>query len=175
MAIPILDQGAIISECGNYRYQLWRIWNNTKPNVLFIMLNPSTADTINNDPTIRRCIGFAKTWGFGGLYVGNLFAYRSTDHNRLKWVDNPVGVDNILHINEMASKSVKIVLAWGGNGPATEIKSLYGVMNRSFHCMGITKSGEPKHPLYLKKNLSSKPFNLIKIANTYVPQDREFE
>ena len=77
-SVKNLNRGATFSKCKIYRYRLWRIWDAKKPTVLFIMLNPSTAGSTMDDPTIKRCIGFAKSWGYGGLYVGNLFAYRST-------------------------------------------------------------------------------------------------
>lgn len=82
---------AVISECGSYRYRLERVWEAEKDRVAFIMLNPSTADASKDDPTIRRCIGFAKAWGFGGLIVGNLFALRSTDPKALYGHKDPVG------------------------------------------------------------------------------------
>lgn len=94
-------KSAIISECGKYRYSLSRIWDENKANVLFIMLNPSTADGDVDDPTIRRCIGFAKSWGYGGIYVGNLFAYRATDPKELLKVENPIGFENIHHLMDM--------------------------------------------------------------------------
>ena len=87
---PIIAN-AVISECGKYRYSLTRIWDESKPKVMFIMLNSSTANANNDDPTIRRCINFAKAWGFGDLYVCNIFAYRATNPQELLKVDNPFG------------------------------------------------------------------------------------
>ncbi len=147
--------GAIISDCNNYRYQLWRIWDNSKPNVMFIMLNPSTADSETNDPTIRRCIGYAKSWGYGGVYVGNLYAYRATDPKQLKLVDKPIGDDNIKHINEMMTKCEKIVCAWGNHeGRPDHIFSNFN----NLHYIKLNADGTPAHPLYLKKDLEPKVF-----------------
>lgn len=90
-----MEKTAIISEDEKYRYQLSRCWDETKPRILFIMLNPSTADANIDDPTIRRVISFAKSWGYGGVYVGNLFAFRSTDPKGLKQIADPVGENNM--------------------------------------------------------------------------------
>ena len=84
-------KGAIISDCQKYRYALWRNWDLSKDKVMFIGLNPSTADHIEDDPTIRRCIGFAKSWGYGGLYMMNLFSYRTSNPSKLKNVKDPIG------------------------------------------------------------------------------------
>ena len=92
-----MKKHAIISQDDKYRYQLSRIWEEEKPKVLFIMLNPSTADADVDDPTIRRVVNFAKSWGYGGVFVGNLYAFRSTDPKGLRYIDNPVGEDNIGH------------------------------------------------------------------------------
>ena len=104
---------AILSDCGKYRYSLTRNWDSEKPKVLFIMLNPSTADADNDDPTIRRCINFAKYWGYGGLHVCNLFAYRATNPKELLHIDNPLGDQNIYHMKKLANEAEIIVCAWG--------------------------------------------------------------
>lgn len=149
-----------ISNCEQYRYELKRIWDEDKPKVLFIMLNPSTADAEVDDPTIRRCIGYAKNWGFGGILVGNLFAYRSTNPNGLLKVDNPVGDDNIWHIKNMYYESDVVVCAWGNSNIVRrldkKIKYDYrplSVIKNSLHCLELSNDGTPKHPLQLKKDL----------------------
>lgn len=151
-------KGAVISECGTYRYQLWRIWNNELPKVLFIMLNPSTADANIDDPTIRRCINFAKNWGYGGLYVGNLFAYRSTSPKALIYTADPFGEFNNYHLTEMTAKCDLIICAWG-NAPI--LKKLqyhpkFENINKPLHYIDLAKGGTPKHPLYLKGDLKPK-------------------
>ncbi|RWX03381.1 DUF1643 domain-containing protein [Flavobacterium cerinum] len=143
------NAGAEFSQCGNYRYRLWRVWDESKPKVLFIMLNPSQADDMRNDPTIRRCIGFAKLWGYGGLMVGNIFPYISTEPKALKYVEDFHNDLNLIHISNMANQCSIIVYAYG-NAPI-EVKHipLDGWPNR--HHLGLTASGNPKHPLYLKR------------------------
>ena len=142
------ERGAIISDCGQYRYRLWRTWDASKPIVGFIMLNPSTADAEQDDPTIRRCIGFAKSWGYGGLEVGNVYAYRATDPRELLKVADPYGPVNLEHLFNIRDRCELLVAAWGARcdpGDGREmIRSLRGM--RAF---GFTANGSPKHPLYL--------------------------
>ena len=110
-------KSAEISPCGLYRYSLTRKWEAWKGTVNFIMLNPSTADAQEDDPTIRRCIGFAKAWGYGGIVVTNLFAYRATNPKELKKVDKPFGEHNHLYQLEAAVISSELtVCAWGAHG-----------------------------------------------------------
>ena len=90
----ILHSDAFFSKDRIYRYALWRIWDYDLPKVLFIGLNPSTADEFKNDPTIRRCMRYSYDWGYGGYIMGNIFGYRSTDPRNLKKVKDPIGLDN---------------------------------------------------------------------------------
>jgi hypothetical protein len=151
-----MNKGAIISECKRYRYQLWRIWDESKPLVLFIMHNPSTADENEDDPTIRRCIGFAKSWGYGGIMVGNMCAYRCTDPKELKKVEfeDLWSLENIEHICEMINKCELHVLAHGN--PIVEC-SIPFIDN--WHYLKLTKAGNPCHPLYLKSDLKPQKIN----------------
>lgn len=141
---------AVISECEQYRYRLERGWDPKKGTVLVIMLNPSTADGTQDDPTIRRLINFARQWGFGRLLVGNLFALRSTNPKNLYHHPEPIGAENDRHLLEMAKEAQQIIAAWGNHG---------GLLNRAefvrqiipdlFH-LGLTQiEHQPKHPLYL--------------------------
>lgn len=146
---------AIISPCGKYRYVLRRSipsvirWH--RP-ALFIMLNPSVADATVNDPTIRRCMRFAERWGMTQLTVVNLFAFRATDPSELKFAEDPVGPENDKYIEEEIQKhSIGIIVAAWGAHPfpeerAEEIIKKFG----PFQCLGTTKAGRPKHPLYIK-------------------------
>lgn len=150
---------AIFSECGEYRYVLSRIWDRDNPRrVLFIMLNPSTADAKQNDPTIRRCIGFAERLGYGGVYVCNLFALRSTDPKALYKSGRPSGHKNGFYIHRTALKDCggEVICAWGNHGALHNAgQSMVIALKRwGIHpkCLGITKTGEPKHPLYLRKD-----------------------
>lgn len=148
---------AVISECGKYRYVLKRNisqalrWN--KP-CLFIMLNPSTADAELDDPTIRRCIGFAKSWGCTELTVVNLFAYRATDPKELESVEDPKGPENLPYIvNELMNHKLGIVVAAWGSNKFAKIQAEYIERELGpFKSLGRNKDGSPKHPLYLPKN-----------------------
>lgn len=148
-------RGARLSEDGKYRYKLWRQWGK-RPLLGFVMLNPSTADELEDDPTIRRCIGFAKREGFGGIYVGNLFAWRATDPAELSQVNDPYGPDNFKTLYRMSALLPKIVFAWGAHPLAS--KAWYRQKmafapglnpQAALYCLGTTKNGNPRHPLYL--------------------------
>lgn len=159
---------AKISDCGKYRYSLYRGWDDLKPLCTFIMLNPSTADAENDDPTIRRCINYAKDWGYGGLLVLNLFAYRATDPQELKEVDDPIGPGNDKHIKDEVWATIHfggiVVCAWGTHGALNQrgafIEQMFKGMGVRPFCLKETKSGFPSHPLYLAKSLQ--PFELHK-------------
>lgn len=140
-------RGATFSADRRYRYRLWRRWDRSKPVVAFVMLNPSTADARRDDPTIRRCVGFARTWGFGGVEVVNLYAFRATEPRRLRDVVDPVGPDNERHVMRAIRRARLVVLAWGAHAEATRLLSL-----RRARCLGLTKAGQPRHPLYLRRD-----------------------
>jgi len=142
---------AILSACGLYRYRLERTWDDEASKVAFIMLNPSTADAETDDPTIRRCIGFAKSWGFGGLIVGNLFALRSTDPMFLYSHSDPVGPDNDAHLRSIAICAEQVVFAWGNHGLFQERGRVVAEMldDRNISALNITGKGQPGHPLYV--------------------------
>lgn len=138
----------------SYRYHLSRVWNWGLPTGAFIMLNPSTADDIKDDPTIRRCIAFAKHWNWGGFQVGNLWAYRSTEPKGLTEASDPYGPHNDKALNDVCSQaSAGIVCAWGtwgrwqDAGPKMIRQLLDCGMAPSY--IRLTKGGHPAHPLYL--------------------------
>lgn len=146
------QSGALISECGSYRYLLWRKWGGSLDGFLsFIMLNPSTADALKDDPTIRRCIAFAKREGLGGIHVVNLFAYRSTDPAALKRVSDPIGPHNDNFIKAQIYPGRVIVAAWGAISFQERIQQVLDMLREHGHlyCLGTTKNGAPRHPLYL--------------------------
>lgn len=151
-------KGAILSECGKYRYRLWRIWDESKPKVLFVMHNPSKADDRKDDPTITRCIAFARSWGYGGLYVGNLFAYRATDPKELKGKEylelNPPAA--AAHVLEMMAITDLHVFAYGNPIVPNSAPMVDG--DHTWHYLELTKAGHPGHPLYLKSQLKPKKF-----------------
>ena len=152
---------SIFSKCNKYRYVLWRTWDNDKPKVMFIGLNPSTADAKRNDPTIRRCINFAKRWGFGGMYVCNLFAFKATHPNVLLANQNPVGNRNDYYLKKYLKQVPRVVVAWGNHG--THLNRHLEVMKFLEHpyCLKINKSGQPTHPLYQKAESDLIPFNYV--------------
>lgn len=160
-----MKKDAILSECGLHRYQLSRIWDENKPQVLFIMLNPSKADASNDDPTIRRCINFAKSWGYGGLQVCNLFAYRATKPSELLKSDNPFGDENIWHIRQAVDKVNLIVCAWGNSGIVKKILKkespyrLIGFATKRLSYLKLSKDGTPWHPLYVKGDVIPTSFS----------------
>lgn len=144
---------AIISDCGEYRYTLERaIPGGNGKAVLFVMLNPSTADASKDDPTIRRCIGFARAWGASRLMVGNLSAWRSTDPAMVPQM--PWGPQCDTHLDAMASRADLIVCAWGANAARMQHRAgdvcMLLAEHRPIHHLGLTRDGHPKHPLYLR-------------------------
>src|SRR5438034_1141192 len=112
----IMTRSAVFSQCRQYRYVLRRRWHDKLPSVLFVALNPSTADEISDDATIRRCIGFARDWGFGALWMANLFAFRSTDPTALLKVRDPVGPRNDWWLARLSLETTLTVAAWGAHG-----------------------------------------------------------
>lgn len=149
------DCGAEFSECGRYRYTLTRRWDAGAP-ALFIMLNPSTATATQDDPTIRRCIGYARDWGFAGLTVLNLYAYRATDPRELWKVDNPVGPGNdnylVKHLKEAWLNEAPAIAAWGAHARPDRVAAVMRMPHtRRLQALGTTKAGAPRHPLYMPK------------------------
>lgn len=197
-----VDKGAEISSCGSYRYRLWREWRNHpapsqwdmwtddtgKPVVdgageqlgepkrcVFIMLNPSTADGDQDDPTIRRCVGFASMWGFDRLEVINLFAHRATDPKSLLALghqDDPVGPRN-----QDAFKAVlfphrlvgRVICAWGAHGGhlGQDETALGWIGDCERHALGLTSKGHPRHPLYLPRDAGLTPFRPEREGRTH--------
>jgi hypothetical protein len=144
-----MKSDAIISPCGLYRYSLRRCWDETRTGVAFCMLNPSTADALKDDPTIRRCIGFAKRWGFGSLEVVNLFAYRATSPADLWPLADPIGPENDAHIKNAVGRASLIVAAWGIHGTHRRRGEDVAARWQEAKCLGVTKDGHPRHPLYI--------------------------
>ena len=159
-----MQSGAIIT--GNYRYLLWREWNNSSKTISFIMLNPSRADAEVNDPTITRCINFAKSWGYGRLEVVNLFAYRTPHPSLLKQAAEPIGRDNDRFIIESVEKSDRVILAWGNHGTwrKQDLYTLKLLKNHNhLYSLGITKRGCPRHPLYLRSTIKPQIYNVTNL------------
>jgi hypothetical protein len=153
MSTLFADSGALFSECRTWRYHLWRTWDRSRPRFVVIGLNPSTADETRNDPTIRRCIGFAQRVGCGSLHMVNLFGYRSTDPKGLLDVGDPVGPDNDETIRLVAAAGLgplpTVVAAWGTHGKLRDRDRAVVAAVPNLLCFGTNADGTPKHPLYL--------------------------
>lgn len=172
---------AEISACGRYRYELRRTWDTRLRPVSFVMLNPSTADAAEDDPTIRRCIGFARSWGFGELRVYNLFALRAKDPRALadaaeyatkrgRYDEGPVGPDNDTWLVK-ACECRMVVCAWGSLyfafHRAVVVTSMFQALLASpaeLRCLGINADGMPKHPLYLRGDAKPVPFKMVRLG-----------
>ncbi len=148
---------AVISPCNLYRYVLTRTWDAALPAVAWIMLNPSVADAAQDDPTIRRVVRFSRDMGAGGCVVVNLFALRATDPAKLRTAADPVGPDNDRHINFEATPPFvhrRVIAAWGAHPMAVQrARDVLRTLKEAgvaVECLGKTKDGQPRHPLYLK-------------------------
>lgn len=166
------DSGAIFGG-EEYRYTLWRTWEKGKPILVFVMLNPSTADHAKNDPTIKRCIDFAKRLGFGGIIVINLFAYRSKRPSMLRTAEDPIGPNNDVHIRSVVRSTHEgggsICLAYGNlpsfstlpdgtdnrkhNKRAHRVVQMIADLGVPMHVLDTTDGGHPRHPLYIPKTV----------------------
>ena len=154
-----MEKGAYFSPCRKYRYTLERIWNQKKDYVCFVCLNPSTADENYDDPTIRRCIRFVDSWGFGGLIMVNLFAFRATKPKDMFAAKEPIGPWNDTYIEGVSSCAAFTIMAWGNNGNyLNRDKEVEPLLSRSKHII-LTKAGHPGHPLFLGKHL--KPVRIV--------------
>lgn len=147
-----------------YRYALTRTWNPGGPVVAFVMLNPSTADAFRSDPTIRRCLGFARAWACGGLAVCNLFGLRATDPSALRGHPDPVGPDADLVLADIlgAGRVSHVIAAWGVHGTHLDrdrqVAALLARTGHPLYCLGTTAAGHPRHPLYVRADAPLVPF-----------------
>jgi hypothetical protein len=154
---------AVFSGDDVYRYRLARIWGEGGQHAAWIMLNPSTADALTDDPTIRRCVRFTRAWGLDGLTVVNLFALRATDPAELVGHADPVGPANDQMISEALADAAVLVAAWGAHpmaaGRVTAVTALVPPGAR-LQCLGTTKAGHPRHPLYVSTRQPLVPWEL---------------
>ena len=148
--------GACFDRSNLYRYRLWRDWHvppRRSRRLLWILLNPSTADEVVLDPTIRRCFGFSRAWGFTGLEVVNLFALRSTDPRGLRRVEDPIGPENDTAIAAALADCDTAVAGWGAHPLAATraaiVRDMARALRKPLFCLGVTRCGQPRHPLYL--------------------------
>ena len=154
-----MTRSAVLSECHRYRYALTRRWDEGGEAVLWVMLNPSTADAGRDDATLRRITAYSRAWGFRALTVVNLYAYRATKPRDLFTAADPVGPDNDTHIERAAAEHTRIVAAWGANARAERIADVLALpgMHR-LSALALTASGQPRHPLYLPGALLPLPW-----------------
>ncbi len=155
-----MSKGATISDDKQFRYSLHRTWEPTLQRLIFVMLNPSTADSMKDDPTIKKLIKFARGWGFGGIIVRNLFAFRATDPKELLTAADPVGPKNDMFLKTIYPRCV---VAWGTNGTLlNRDKTVLKMLRKKgveLLCMGKSKDGHPLHPLFLKGDTQLVPYN----------------
>lgn len=166
--------GAALSTDGRYRYRLWRIWQPVKPHLVWVLLNPSTADAATDDPTLRRCIGFARDWDYGGVVIVNLFGLRATNPRELLTYTDPVGPENDTHVaNALRHPNAgPVICGWGcspilthpGNaGRERKVLDTLRDGGRTIWCLGQTKDGHPRHPLYIA---ASTPLERLPCSST---------
>jgi hypothetical protein len=149
--------GAKFSACRRWRYLLWRRWDASKPAANFLMLNPSTADEWQLDPSCTRARNYAERWGFGALIVTNLFGWRATDPAQMKAAREPVGRGNDAAIRRAAREAAIVVCAWGNHGAhlgrAEKVVKLLASSKARLHILRLNGAGQPAHPLYLPGSL----------------------
>jgi hypothetical protein len=147
-----VKSGAVISQCGRYRYSLWREWDKRAPQMLIIGLNPSTADAIDDDQTIKRCIGFAEREECGKLVILNLFAFRATEPRNMLAATDPIGPRNdaMLRSYSRDERTAFAVAAWGKQASAARVTKVLSIFP-SLLCFGRNADRSPKHPLYLPR------------------------
>ena len=153
---------AVYSPCERYRYLLTRTWDAAGPKALFVMLNPSTATEVQNDPTVERCERRARALGFGAFRVTNIFAFRATDPKVMRAVADPVGPGNDAAIRDSVPWADRVICAWGTHGAHLErgraVEALLRSTGVPLHHLGLTKDGQPKHPLYIGYDVQPMPW-----------------
>lgn len=152
---------AIISEDTNYRYELSRVFDETKPMIVFIGLNPSTADANIDDPTIKKCLNYAKNWWYGWFYMWNLFAYRATEPKNMMKVFDPIWKENDIYLKSIFEKGEKIICCWWEYGTFQNRAQEVLKNIPTPYYLKLNKSGQPGHPLYLKWNLEPTLLNIF--------------
>lgn len=154
------DCNATFSPCRRYRYTLWRRWGDG-PYANFVGLNPSTADETQDDPTIRRCIRFAREWGYGALCMTNLFAFRATDPKVMLAEPAPIGPQNDDWLRASGIDAGIVIAAWGAHGGHHNRDEAVLGMFANMHHLGLTKDGKPRHPLYLRADSTPTPVSEV--------------
>ena len=158
-----METSAEYSRCRRYRYALWSKWS-AGPSVLFVLLNPSNGDENSDDPTVRRCIGFARSWGFGSMAMANLFALRTQSPDVLAQAAAPIGRSNDAWLEKLQDSTQLTIAAWGNHGHllgrAAEVRPRLS----NLHILGMTQLGEPQHPLYIAQTENYQPWEQLALA-----------
>lgn len=152
-----VERSASFSPCRRYRYDLWRRWG-PEPTLMVVGLNPSTADESHDDATIRRCVGFARAWGFGALCMTNLFAFRAVTPQGLRRAADPIGAENDRTLQQRAQGAALVLAAWGAHGAYLDRSRAVRQLLPDLHLLRFTRTGEPAHPLYLPADLTPQPW-----------------
>jgi hypothetical protein len=158
-----IERDARISPCGRYRWSLSRNWDWGRPWLGWIMLNPSTADARTDDPTIKKCMKFARRWGFGGIAVRNLFSFLATDPDDLLPCPDPVGCEGTAAILDLVGVCPRIIVAWGAIHPQhhCRARAVFDELRRQRvipFCLGKTAGGWPRHPLFVRDDTNPVPY-----------------
>jgi len=155
-------RSAGFSRCNRYRYWLRRIWDPALTHCVFIGLNPSTADAREDDPTLRRCLSFARDWGYGSLLLVNLFSFRATDPRALKMVSDPIGPRTDLWLRRAVAETDTVIAAWGNGGLlfGRGVKVQQKLAN--LYCLDVTALRMPRHPLYCPKQVTLSALRSLK-------------
>ena len=155
-----MECGAEFSQDRRYRYTLWREWDAGEAHLNVIGLNPSTADERDDDQTVRRCVYYARRWGFGGLRVTNLYAFRSTRPERMRAAQEPVGLENDRWLCEVAAAAGSVVVAWAADVMVARREGAVLELLRGLplQCLAHTRTGRPRHPLYLSNDVVPAPY-----------------
>lgn len=144
---------AVYSDCETYRYSLTRVWDPAGSRVLFVMLNPSKATEVDNDPTVERCERRARALGFGAFQVANIFAFRETDPKLMRQAADPVGPENDRILRDGVAWADRVIAAWGTHGAhlarGADVTRLLRSLATPVYHLGLSKAGHPKHPLYI--------------------------
>ncbi len=150
--------GAEFSDCRTWRYALYRVWDEALPRLGVFALNPSIADEVNDDRTVSRLQRFARDWGYGGLNMGNIFAFCATQPRVMKKAENPVGPENDVWLERLATDSALMLAAWGVNGRFRHRDRQVLARFRQLRCLSVTKYGFPRHPLYVPGDTRHKQY-----------------
>ena len=161
---------AVYSDCERYRYSLTRVWDPAGRRVNFVMLNPSKATEVQNDPTIERCERRARALGFGGFCATNIFAWRDTDPRNMRAAADPVGTENDTAIVDAAERADQVIAAWGTHGAHQQrgpaVEQMLRKRGITLHHLGLSKAGHPKHPLYIAYVQHPLPWDLDPLTAT---------